>query len=249
MPCPKGGELLFDCQNFVADENFCKTVTDLEPGNYVRMSVSDTGTGIPKEVQKKIFEPFFTTKEVGKGTGLGLSMVYGIMQNHHGTITVDSKESKGATFSLYFPAIKGKTTAESADVSQEMTTSISINQTILIVDDDAEMRELAKDILEPRGAKVYFAGDGEEAFDVYQAHKDEIDLIVLDLIMPKRDGMTVFTEVREVNPNVKVIFSSGYAEGAEITQLRQQGAVEFIQKPFREEQLINKIRNVTVLAP
>jgi signal transduction histidine kinase/CheY-like chemotaxis protein len=239
---PMGGDLMFESQNIEADEHFCKAHGKLKPGSYVRVSVSDTGSGIPKDAQERIFDPFFTTKEVGKGTGLGLSMVYGIMENHGGLVSVYSEIGHGSQFHLYFPAAvtaqlpKPEPSARSAD--RPASAPRLQGAMILVVDDEALMRNVAKDILESEGASLFLAANGEEALDFLQTNHSIVNLVVMDVIMPKMDGIKTTRELKKLNPELPVILSSGYAESNSVIQLRQELKVGFIQKPYKAEALV-----------
>lgn len=247
---PKGGELLFEVQNLSPDEMYCRHHSELEPGNeYVRITVSDTGMGMDKEHVKKIFEPFFSTKEVGKGTGLGLSMVYGIVKNHKGSVTVYSEVDKGTVFHIYLPHYKAehkddnkKKLAPKEDIGDIQ--NLLADKLILVVDDEEIIRDIAKDILEQQGAKVILASQGEEAIDLYKKHKNDIDLVVLDMVMPIMDGARVYHQLKNMNDDIKVVFSSGYTENAEIKDLQKSDGVSFIQKPFGMVRFVKLIKSI-----
>ena len=246
---PTGGDLWYETQNLSADKRFCKSHEDLVPGDYVRISVRDSGTGIAKEIKDSIFEPFTTTKEVGKGTGLGLAMVYGIVKNHNGVVTVYSEDGKGAEFHLYFPAAENHQRARdiiTGDDPDSLALQLMPLKSILVVDDEDFMREIACDILEDQDStiEVLLANNGEEALALYKEHQERIEVIILDLIMPKMDGIRAFNQIRKINPRVPVIFASGYSESDEVRALSRGGHVEFIQKPFLEADLIEKINQV-----
>lgn len=243
---PSGGELIFESQNIEADEQFCRIHGHLKPGNYIRVSVSDTGTGIPKQIQDKIFDPFFTTKEVGKGTGLGLSMVFGIMQSHGGVVSVYSEPGHGAQFHLYFPAAMTGLLPlknETAPATTLRTPSVQRLQglVILVVDDEALMRDAARDLLESEGATLFVASDGEEALGFLEKNHSMISLVLMDVIMPKMDGIKALYEIKKINPNLPVILTSGYAESKPVSQAREIFSVGFIQKPYNTDALINLI--------
>lgn len=238
---PKGGIVTFKTDNFTADNAFCRKHSEFTPGDYVKLTVSDTGTGIPKKYLSKVFEPFFTTKPVGKGTGLGLSMVYGIMQQHGGIAKVDSEVGKGTMFSLYFPVVLQEEVLKSEGKEKSSVEPSEIDKTILVVDDEGYMRELVEQVLKQKNTRLLFAKNGEEAIQVFRKTKDNIDCIVLDVVMPKVDGVTAYKEIIKCTPDVKVLFFSGYTESNEVRKLLKAGQVDFIQKPFDSDELIGKI--------
>jgi len=213
---------------------------ELTPGNYVRVSISDNGCGMNSETLKRIFEPFFSTKQRGQGTGLGLSSVYGIIKNHSGTITVYSEEEIGTTFNIFLPAIT-KAAKETSINSQKIVTG---NATILLVDDEAIVREVNQEILSELGHRVFSAGNGRQALELYQEKGNEIDLVILDMIMPEMSGAEVFTKLKKLNPKVKVLLASGYSVEGQSAKIMAQGCNGFIQKPFTLELLSNKINEI-----
>jgi two-component system cell cycle sensor histidine kinase/response regulator CckA len=212
----------------------------MTPGRYVRISVSDTGAGMDEKTKERIFEPFFTTKEFGKGTGLGLAMVYGIIKNHNGFIDVISEPGKGTVFVIHFPA-------SDKDVVKEKPAGLNImkgTETILLVDDESNVLAVSKTILESLGYKVYGVKNGEEAVALYREKKDEVDLIVLDMIMPGLSGAETFDRIRELNPAAKIILSSGYSLNSQAQQIMNKGCQGFIKKPFNVAGIAGKVREV-----
>ncbi|HAM49713.1 MAG TPA: hypothetical protein DCP92_03090 [Nitrospiraceae bacterium] len=198
-------------------------------GRYSAIKISDSGIGMDEEVKKHIFEPFFTTKEKGKGTGMGLAMAYGVVKNHDGYIIVDSELGKGSTFTIYLPAV-GKEPARTKTEKKEIPHG---QGTILVVDDEEFIRNLATDILHELGYNVLHAANGREAIDVYTLRKGEIDLVILDLIMPKMGGAEAFQRLKEIDPDVRVVISSGYGiEEKTGEMVNEEGIVGFIQKPY-----------------
>ncbi|MDL1969479.1 MAG: response regulator [Candidatus Desulfofervidaceae bacterium] len=238
---PNGGTLTIKTFNTYLEERFFPTGDRSRPGNYVAVSVSDTGTGIDEATKQRIFEPFFTTKEKGKGTGLGLSMVYGIVRNHDGYIDVKSRLGQGTTFIIYLPAAEKK---EQRQIEKEEVEILGGSETILLIDDEEVVRNLVKDILEGNGYKVLLAKDGEEGLSVYQACKDQINLVLLDMIMPKKSGTEVFKTLKSVNPNVKVLLVTGYSLNEQAQAILHNGALGFIQKPYQVKELLKTIRKV-----
>ena len=206
------------------------------------ISVSDTGTGIAKETMDKIFEPFFTTKEVGKGTGLGLAMAYGIIKQHKGYITVYSEPEKGTTFRIYLPAVKS---AEEVVVKAEAEPLPSRgNETILVAEDDTALRKLFLTVLQAYGYNVIPAEDGEEAIKKFRYNKDKIQLVMLDMIMPKKSGKEAYDEIIKLRPGIKTLFSSGYtADRIDKDSMLKKG-FDFIMKPVSPKDLLRKIRGM-----
>ncbi len=234
---PDKGEITISTENFETDFGDSELPADLKSGNYVKIIIKDSGIGIPENIQEKIFEPFFTTKAVGKGTGLGLSMVYGIIKKHNGLIMVESKPSSGTAFTIYLPVSK-----KNPPVSNEKQTLYKGNSTLLVVDDEANQRSLSKSLLTQLGYKVLTAGNGREATEVYKGNKNNIDLIILDLIMPDMSGKEAFEEMKRINPNVKVILMSGYSQNGKAEEAINLGAIDFLQKPFRLHEISKAIR-------
>ncbi|MGD0885776.1 MAG: response regulator [Thermodesulfovibrionales bacterium] len=210
-------------------------------GRYSVLKISDTGMGMAEEVKKHIFEPFFTTKEKDKGTGMGLAMVYGVVKNHDGFITVDSEPGKGSAFTIYLPVVE----KEPAKIKTEVKEIPHGQGTILVVDDEEFIRNLATDILHELGYKVLHAANGQEAIDVYTLRKDEIDLVILDLIMPKMGGAEAFQKLKGIDPGVQVLISSGYGlEEKTGEMINEEGIVGFIQKPYHIIDIAEVLKHV-----
>jgi PAS domain S-box-containing protein len=237
---PNGGKLIIE-SSLVGSENGAANGLSSDNSGFIKLSVSDTGIGIDKETQRKIFDPFFTTKETGKGTGLGLYIVHSIVNNHRGYINLYSEKGKGTRFNIYFPIIKG---LDKENVDQEI--DLSGTGTILVIDDEENMRELCKDILEPLGYTVILCPDGEEGIKTFRKMKDNISLVLLDMIMPKISGSEIFQTLRSIKPDTKIILCSGYSnEGfGGIDRLLKSGAKGFIQKPFTAKTIATTIKNV-----
>jgi PAS domain S-box-containing protein len=236
---PEGGCLTIRTETGVLDHEFIKRHGYGKPGPYALISVTDTGTGMDEKTKERIFEPFFTTKEVGKGTGLGLSIVYGIVKQHNGYITCYSEPGKGATFKIFLPAINREVPGTGTDV---LLPASGGTEAVLIAEDDAAVRALVKDVLEQSGYTVIAAVDGEDAIGRFAEHRDRVQLLILDVIMPKKNGKEVYEEIRKDRPDVKVIFSSGYT--ADI--LHKKGILErdlnFIPKPVSPTELLRLVR-------
>ena len=236
---PAGGDLSLETTNFVVDENYAKTYS-MTPGRYVRISISDTGVGMDEKTKARIFEPFFTTKELGRGTGLGLAMVYGIIKNHNGFIDVISEPACGTTFALYLPASEKKASRDKPAVPETLRGS----ETILLVDDEPNVLAVSKALLESLGYTVYGMGSGQEAIAFYKEKKDDIDLVILDMIMPGLSGSETFDTIRELNPSARTILSSGYSLNGQAQQIMNKGCHGFIQKPFNVTDISRKVREV-----
>jgi len=239
---PDGGKLIFKTENVILDEAYCKSHMGSNPGEYVLLSVSDTGQGIDDEIIEHIFEPFFTTKETGKGTGLGLAMVYGIVKNHGGYITCESEQGRGATFKIYFPVIELEN-----EVTKPKETEVPIiggNETILLVDDENSICELGKETLSKVGYRVLTVPDGERALEIYSRASSQVDLVVLDLIMPGIGGKRCLDGLLKLNPRAKVLISSGYSSDGAISEALEAGAKGFVAKPYEVKQILKVIREV-----
>ncbi|MFZ2958082.1 MAG: response regulator [Candidatus Ozemobacteraceae bacterium] len=236
---PDGGELSFVTSNAILGE---KTPTlDLPPGAYLQISVADTGSGMSKEVQSHLFEPFFTTKEVGKGTGLGLAAVFGAIKSHDGAIRCNSEPGKGTTFRILLPMVTESLPKRAVELSVSPTPG---HEQILLVDDEEVARNVTREILQALGYKVTTCRDGVDAIALFSSSWQQIDLVLLDMIMPRMGGPEAYQAMRAINPGVKVILASGFSLNDAANQLLQQGARGFIQKPFQLSELSRKIRQV-----
>jgi PAS domain S-box-containing protein len=235
---PDGGKLSISLQNVTLDPETARGHGEQTPGDYVRLSVADTGTGIPSQVIDRIFEPFYTTKAEGKGTGLGLAMVHGIVQSHGGHIQVHTSEDEGTELEIYLMAIK-------EEVPEETTSDRETprgTETLLIVEDDANVREIAEKMLVGQGYRVIAARDGEEGLAAYESDKT-VDLVISDLVMPGLSGIELSEELTRRNPDVKILFISGYNKQEEVAAAMAKGAaVGFLQKPFDLTILAAKVR-------
>jgi CheY-like chemotaxis protein len=236
---PGGGDLSVKTENVILDKDHVKTFT-VKPGNYVKLSVADTGEGMDEETQRRIFEPFFTTKQMGRGTGLGLASAYGIIKSHGGYITVCSEKGEGSTFTLYLPA-SAKEAVEEKELSEVL---LKGNETVLLVDDEEMILETGERILQYLGYKTMVAPGGKEAIETYREKKDEIDLVILDMIMPEMSGEDTYNQLKEINPDIKVLLSSGYSANGLAKKILGRGCNGFIQKPFSLKELSESIRNV-----
>ena len=240
---PEGGTLTYSTLIVTLDEAFCKyNHGSIVPGRYLQISVSDTGVGIPKEIIDRIFEPFFTTKETGKGTGLGLAAVYGTVKDHHGSINVYSKPGQGTVFNLFIPL----SSAES-ETALPIEGIIHGSGGILLVDDEEMIRSMSHELLTELGYTVYMAEDGDKAEELYALHKEEIALVILDMIMPKMNGKETFLKLREINPDVRVLLCSGFHREGTTQELIEFGAKGFIKKPYSMIELSQAVSEAVLL--
>ena len=243
---PGGGSLYLASNNVVLDEQYVKAF-DTEPGPFVKISVTDTGVGMDAQVKARIFEPFFTTKGMGRGTGIGLASVYGIIRGHKGIISVYSEKGQGATFNIYLPA--SEKAAELLDF-RTGAESIRGHETILLAEDEAMIAQVTTEMLKSLGYKVLNASTGEEAAEVYRKNRERIDLVIMDMIMPGGGGGLAVDKISEINPEVKVILSSGYSLNGMIKEVMDRGGIRaFIQKPFLISELSEKIREILLRKP
>jgi two-component system, cell cycle sensor histidine kinase and response regulator CckA len=238
---PNGGKLTIQTQSIVLDESHHRGQTFIRPGNYVMLSVSDTGTGMDKETQSRIFEPFFTTKDKGKGTGLGLSTVYGIVKQSGGYVMVQSEEGRGTTFQIYLPRVEGTTEKQVAPVAG---TTVGGTETVLLVEDEESVRQLVRDTLEARGYKVVEAEDGEVGLAAANRYEGKIDLVITDVVMPGLSGRELVERLAKTRPETKVLYLSGYTEDAVISEGTLESGTAFLQKPFTLQNLSKKVREV-----
>jgi len=236
---PTGGDLYISTGYVNAMELKDKAYTP-KPGDYVRLNVRDTGIGMDKDVLSRIFDPFFTTKGLGRGTGLGLASVYGIIKAHGGYIDVESKKGNGADFNILLPKSK-KELAYSKKASPEV---VKGSGTVLVADDEGMVLEVAGQYLKTMGYNVIPAKGGIEATTVYKDKKDNIDLVILDLIMPDMGGGDAYDIIKAINPDVKVILSSGYSLEGQAAEIMERGCNGFIQKPFDMETFSREIKKI-----
>jgi len=239
---PDGGRLIFETENVILDEQYCKIHLGARPGKYVKLSISDTGHGMDREILSHIFEPFYTTKETGKGTGLGLAMVYGIVKNHDGYIMCYSEPGEGTTFKIYFPIIEKE--IKTMESKEEKVPIKGGSETILLVDDEEAIRELGEDIFTRFGYTVLMASDGESALEIYSQKKEEINLVILDIIMPGIGGRRCLEKLLKMNPRVKVIIASGYSINGPTKEVLEAGAKGFISKPYDMRGMLKTVRKI-----
>jgi two-component system cell cycle sensor histidine kinase/response regulator CckA len=236
---PGGGDLYLQTDNLTLDESHSKPYR-LNPGKYVKISITDTGVGMDEAIRERIFEPFFTTKAMGRGMGLGLASVYGIIKNHDGIINVFSQRGEGTTFDIYLPAsakkvISGKTLQKKA---------LKGAGTVLLVDDEDIIVSIWEKNLKTMGYDVITAKNGKEAIERYKENLARVDIVLLDMIMPEMGGGETYDRLKEINPNVRVLLSSGYSIEGQASEILKRGCNGFIQKPFRMRLLLKKMKEI-----
>jgi two-component system, cell cycle sensor histidine kinase and response regulator CckA len=236
----EGGRLSIETHNTRLSEEFCVTHKWAKPGMFVRLSITDSGCGMDEQTREKIFEPFFTTKDPDKGTGLGLSTVYGIVHQHDGMIDVFSEPGKGSSFSVYLPAFETSFAEEPLLEPEELV--MGGYETILLAEDNKQSRLLISELLMNNGYNVLMAADGEKALRLYHEHAAEIDLLLLDVVMPKKSGRIVYDEIRAIHPDIKCIFLSGYSADSIHTNFIADQGFSLIQKPFNNAELLRSLR-------
>lgn len=235
---PGGGDIFIQTENYTGKG----TRTFVMPqANYVRISISDTGVGMDEATRQRIFEPFFTTREMGRGTGLGLASVYGIVKNHGGYIDVESQQGKGSSFIIYLPASEKKLIRKEAAGAEKVQHGAG---TVLLVDDNPMIIDVGRDMLVCLGYQVLTAASGEEAIAVYQAGRDRIDLVMLDMVMPGMGGGETFNRLKEINPDIRVLLLSGYSIDGQARQILNRGCKGFLQKPFGIAEMSKKISTI-----
>jgi two-component system cell cycle sensor histidine kinase/response regulator CckA len=238
---PDGGKLVIETENVVLDEDYCKTHLETAPGHYVLLTVSDSGQGMDRETLEHIFEPFYTTKRPGEGTGLGLAMVYGIVKQHQGYVTCYSEPGRGTTFKIYFPALVSGSQSEEALVKPVPRGG---SETILLVDDEALIRDLGGRILTRAGYRVLTAVNGRDALEVYTTGRQDISLVILDLIMPEMGGKQCLEEILKIDTQERVLIASGYSVTGSSNEALAVGAKGFVNKPYDMRELLTTVREV-----
>ncbi len=243
---PDGGDLFIAVENVELDEHYARVKSyNVRPGHYVKLSVTDSGVGMDAETRKRIFEPFFSTKEKGMGTGLGLASAYGIIKNHGGFINCYSELGQGTTFNIYFPESYQGIVDDAPETDDDLTTGVPRGtETILFVDDDEENLTVGRKILAGLGYQVYIARDGKTSLEIYTAMGEQIDMVVLDYVMPGIGGREVFEALRRLDPDVRVLLSSGYSSNNQVAHMLDQGCKGFIQKPYDAGRMARKIREI-----
>ena len=238
---PEGGQLRLEAANMVLEDLTNRLHPEGRRGEFVRLKIIDTGSGIPPEICTRIFEPFFTTKETGKGTGLGLAIVYGIVKQHRGWVECRSEVGRGTSFDVFLPRDEAPRPANPPAVRAPVRRGSG--ETVLLVDDESLVRNLGRVILERHGYQVLVAEDGLEALDLYRCARDRVALVILDLSMPRLSGRDTLRRLREINPRLLALFSSGYsAEQANLSA--EPGVVGFVTKPYYPQDLLQRVRDV-----
>jgi PAS domain S-box-containing protein len=240
---PQGGKLTIETANVALDESFARTHAPLTAGEYVMLAISDTGVGMDSETQSRIFEPFFTTKGA-KGTGLGLSTVYGIVKQSGGFIFVDSQPQRGTAFRAYFPRVDGRDEVAAVQESTGLPRADRGQETILLVEDETNLRRLARQYLETQGYKILEAEDGAAALQIVDGYAGAIDLLLTDIIMPGVNGRELAEHVTQLLPNVRVLYMSGYTENAVGHDGTLDAGINLLQKPFSLPALKDRVREV-----
>ena len=239
---PQGGVLHIEAENLSVDEHYARMNTEAKPGNYVRISVSDSGIGISQQNLSKIFDPFFTTKAHGQGTGLGLSTVAGIVRSHGGFVNVYSEEGRGSQFQIYLPAVATVVAAQLPAVHVlRADLPVGNGEWVLVVDDEDAIREIAKETLRVFGYQVLTAGDGTEALALFAQHKDDVRCVITDLMMPFMDGLATIRALRRLAPEIKVIVTSGLKSNDKTAAAAQLGVTTFLSKPYTAETLLKAL--------
>ncbi len=238
---PEGGTLTIETSKVEIDKDYIAGLGYGEPGEYVLISVTDTGVGMDEKTRERIFEPFYTTKDVGKGTGLGLSIIYGIIKQHNGYINVYSEPGMGTTIKIYLPVTGEKVKEEASPVPETITKG---TETILLAEDDEKLRIVTKKILESSGYKVIEAVDGEDAVEKFKENKEKIQLLIFDSVMPKKSGKKAYEVIRKTSPDIRVLFISGYTEDSIVIDGVLKEDLNFISKPVAPNELLKKIRAV-----
>lgn len=240
---PNGGTLMIETSTATLSETSLANVLSVRPGSYVRLRVTDTGVGMEKEIQARIFEPFFTTKEPGRGTGLGLAVVYGIVQQHDGYMTCSSETGKGSTFDIFVPAVESTVAAMPEEKRQQVFLH-GAGKTILLVDDDEAVRAVASNFLVDVGFTILEATDGFEALEICERCSRAIDIVILDLIMPKMGGVECLQKLIRLYPDIRVVIATGFSEEGSEMNLIEMGAKSYLSKPFSKLELLEAVQSV-----
>jgi len=238
---PNGGKLTIRTELVEFDESHARAGEVEHPGRYARILVSDTGCGMSQETQERIFEPFFTTKEVGKGTGLGLAIVYGIIKQHEGAILVSSERGQGTLFKIYLPLTQ--TTSDERD-QQALPPPHGGHETILVAEDNADVRQVVRLLLEESGYRIIEAKDGEDAIEAFSRHRGEIALLLTDVIMPKKNGKEVYGAIHATSPGLPVLFMSGYTADVMTAKGVLDAGLHLIYKPLKPDELRRAVREL-----
>jgi CheY-like chemotaxis protein len=244
---PAGGKVTIETKDVVLDDSYKNEHFGVATGSYVMLAVSDTGVGMDKETQARIFEPFFTTKEIGKGTGLGLSTVFGIVKQSGGNVWVYSEPGEGATFKVYLPRAEQQSEAPRSE--QVVPRTLTGSETILLVEDQSEVRQIASQVLRRYGYHVLEASNAGEALLTCERHPRTIHLMLTDVVMPQMSGRELAERLAKLRPEMKVLFMSGYTENAIVHHGILDSGIEYLQKPLVPEALARRVREVLEALP
>ena len=238
---PRGGKITVETANVSLDREYLRSNPTVQPGEYVLLAVSDSGSGIPREIRDRIFEPFFTTKEGTEARGLGLSSVYGIVKQSGGHVAVYSEEGKGTTFRVYLPR-----TTEALTAAAAVSTAAPVGgaESVLLIEDNDELRLATRGILEVLGYRVTAAANGTEALDLFDRLKGRVDLVVCDVVMPGMSGPEAVSRLRARKPDLPALFMSGYTDNVVVRHGILEGELEFLEKPYSADRLAAKVREV-----
>ena len=235
-----GGRLTITTGNVLLDEDYCSQYDELTPGDYVEIAVRDSGSGMPREVLERVFEPFFTTKEAGQGTGLGLSQVYGFVKQSGGHIQIDSKVGEGTTVRIYLPRLRGPQPEDQPAEPEQIERALA--ETILLVEDDHDVRAYVVEILREQDYRVLEAHDADSALAMIDRNDVKVDLLLADVVLPGMNGRQLAEELQARQPDMRVLFMSGYARDAIVQQGQLDPRDEVMQKPLTQEELVQKVR-------
>jgi signal transduction histidine kinase/CheY-like chemotaxis protein len=239
---PEGGKLTIETSNTELDDSYVATDAEVLPGQYVAVCISDTGAGMSQETLSRVFEPFFTTKDAGRGTGLGLSMVYGFVKQSGGHVTLYSEPGQGTTVKMYFPRYFGEAVANET-LSQDQVPGAAGQEFVLVVEDNDEVREFSSSVLRDLGYEVIEAREADSAAKILR-NEGHIDLMFTDVVLPGRSGRELADEARQLRPDLKILFTTGYSRNAIVHHGRLDPGVQLLSKPFTVEQLALKVRQV-----
>jgi CheY-like chemotaxis protein len=233
------GEISIETRNVVFDEEFARAYSGVQPGRYVMLAVTDTGSGIEKKTISHVFEPFFTTKPVGKGTGLGLSIVHGIVKQFHGHIVLHSHPGRGTSFEIYFPRVDETPMAKPLDITQALPTG---TETVLLLEENGALRQVISVLLEREGYRVLQAENSQEAVAIATNHSGVIDLLLTDVVMSEMSGFEAVAHIRESHPEINVVFISSYAGSLRAHHAGLEPSSRSLRKPFTKEELLACVR-------
>ncbi len=240
---PDCGKLIIRTDNIELNEEMCRSMPESKPGIYVRLTITDTGTGMDEKTLQRIYEPFFSTKRKGKGTGLGLSVVYGIVKEHKGWICIESQPGQGTTFEIFTPAIHIKTSVKREEVKRSLEVFGGHGEKILVVEDEESVRRFAERALERNGYEVFTAANANEALDVFKQKKGEIHLVISDVVLPNINGLDLVHQLITMNPRLSILLSSGYTDHRSHQRLIEKEGYLFLKKPYAYLELLEAVKS------